>query len=194
VQLERTGVAEQAWLVMQGVSPSLWAERVLAKRQTMGRSSECDVRVVHKTVSRRHAEIWRRDGSLFIRDLDSSNGTFVNGRRVVEAIFSVGGTIQLGEVSLKVVESNTVDLTEGEDETELLAKSPDVACGLLEKLSPGQIQVVSLLLRGLGEKEVAERLCLSKHTVHTHVKHIYKLLDVQSRSQLMAQYLGRPED
>jgi pSer/pThr/pTyr-binding forkhead associated (FHA) protein len=190
VHPEGTHVAEQAWLVMLGVSPSLWAERVLAKRQTLGRSSECDVRVVHKTVSRRHAEIWRQDGTCFIRDLESRNGTFVDDRRVVEATFSTGSTIILGEVRLKVVESNDPDLAEGEDETELLAKVPHASRGLLDMLSPGQIQVVNLLLRGLGEKEVADRLCLSKHTVHTHVKHIYKLLRVQSRSQLMAQYLG----
>jgi DNA-binding NarL/FixJ family response regulator len=91
---------------------------------------------------------------------------------------------------LDVVESIDDESCGGEDETQLLSKSPDAWQGMLARLSPGQIQVVTLLLRGLGEKEVAEHLCLSRHTVHTHIKHIYKFLGVQSRSQLLATYLG----
>ncbi|KAA1472876.1 SMAD/FHA domain-containing protein [Dentipellis sp. KUC8613] len=34
------------------------------------------------TVSRKHAEVWAEDGKIFIRDTESSNGTFVNGERL----------------------------------------------------------------------------------------------------------------
>jgi DNA-binding NarL/FixJ family response regulator len=153
------------------------------------------LRIVNKTVSRRHALIWRQGDTCFIRDLESRNGTFIDRQRVVEARFSIGSTIQVGEVALNVVESNSSDSSGlDDDETALLSRVPDASRCLFEKLSPGQIQVVNLLLRGLGEKEAAVRLCLSQHTVHSHVKNIYRLLSVQSRSQLMAQFVGRADD
>jgi hypothetical protein len=49
---------------------------------TLGRSRYCDVVVAHDTVSRRHAELWREGDRCFVSDLGSSNGTWVQGRRV----------------------------------------------------------------------------------------------------------------
>lgn len=56
--------------------------------------------------------------------------------------------------------------------------------------SLSQPEVLRLLLQGLPEKRVAAALCLSPHTVHSHVKHIYRLLGVRSRPQLMALYVS----
>jgi DNA-binding CsgD family transcriptional regulator len=46
--------------------------------------------------------------------------------------------------------------------------------------------VLRLLLSGLSEKQIAARLDLSRHTVHNHVKEIYRVVGVQSRAELMA--------
>lgn len=51
--------------------------------QLIGRSTEA-FEITDKTVSRRHAELTPDEGSWFIRDLESSNGTFVNGRPVID--------------------------------------------------------------------------------------------------------------
>lgn len=181
---------DRIWLVIHGVTPSLWSARVLTKRQTVGRASDCNVRVVHRTVSRRHAELWREGDTLYLHDLNSRNGTFINGVRVATSTFSLGDTIQMGDIPMHVVNSARDDSFSAEDDTELRHRSSEAMRAMYDRLSPGQLQVATLLLRGLGEKEVAERLCLSRHTVHTHVKHIYKCLDVQSRSQMLAKYLG----
>ena len=48
----------------------------------LGRSSNCDVYIPDKRASRRHAEVrWNGEAST-LRDLDSANGTFLNGRRI----------------------------------------------------------------------------------------------------------------
>ena len=48
------------------------------------------------TVSRHHARLELRDGRWFLLDLESSNGTTVNGRRVHEAEVRAGDRIELG--------------------------------------------------------------------------------------------------
>lgn len=68
----------------------------------LGRAVTSDVPVADPTISRRHAELTAVDGSLRVRDLDSSNGTFVNGARVSEALAVPGDVITFGKVSFHV--------------------------------------------------------------------------------------------
>jgi hypothetical protein len=71
----------------------------------LGRSSRNDVQIDHDSISRFHAELELRDDGLFVRDLDSSNGTFVNGEPVTEARLESGQLLQLGDVCLEVREA-----------------------------------------------------------------------------------------
>jgi pSer/pThr/pTyr-binding forkhead associated (FHA) protein len=54
------------------------------------------------TVSRRHAELCFAEGRWMLRDLGSSNGTWVNGRRIVEAEVAPGDDVQLGGCALRL--------------------------------------------------------------------------------------------
>ena len=67
----------------------------------IGREPGCALQLNHPNVSRRHAQIAVRDGRHELRDLGSSNGTFVNGRRVTRPVaLNVGDLIQVGPYSL----------------------------------------------------------------------------------------------
>ena len=68
----------------------------IAGSVTLGRSSACELVFADDTVSRRHAELRVQDGRWMLRDLGSSNGTFVNGRRVMEAEVAAGDEVVLG--------------------------------------------------------------------------------------------------
>ena len=68
----------------------------------VGRHDVCDVMVGHPTVSRRHARLTFRDGHWVLRDLDSTNGTRVNGRRVVRCRLEPGDRLSLGSADLLV--------------------------------------------------------------------------------------------
>src|SRR5262245_42034243 len=70
----------------------------------IGSAAECDLRLTHPTVSRRHAELTLLEGEVWVRDLDSSNGTFLDSRRVERACVPPGCPIAFGSVAL-VLES-----------------------------------------------------------------------------------------
>lgn len=64
-------------------------------------SSSCQIVLGDDTVSRRHAELRFEDGRWLLRDLGSSNGTYVNGRWVAEAEVRPGDVIHLGGCRLR---------------------------------------------------------------------------------------------
>lgn len=68
---------------------------------TIGRLSECDVVLADDSVSRRHAEVRRRDTAIVVVDLGSTNGTRVNGERVQERQLHDGDQITVGSTSLR---------------------------------------------------------------------------------------------
>lgn len=73
--------------------------------QRIGRSTTNAIRVPDDTVSKEHAEILRRGGHFYLRDLGSRNGTRVNGSRAREPVeLHPGDRIEIGEVLLNVVE------------------------------------------------------------------------------------------
>lgn len=66
---------------------------------TVGRSSDADIILLDDKVSRRHFIIRGADGAFFIKDLDSKNGTFVNGERVETARLLPSDVIKAGNYS-----------------------------------------------------------------------------------------------
>lgn len=79
---------------------------VLGTRQvSVGRGPDNDVVIPDPEVSRHHALFWCEDGGVFVRDMGSANGTFLDGERVVDtAAVPYGATLRLGkgvELSLR---------------------------------------------------------------------------------------------
>ena len=55
--------------------------------------------------------------------------------------------------------------------------------GMISPLSSRETEILNLLYRGLNITQIADKLFISPHTVHTHIKKIYTKLHVNSRSQ-----------
>lgn len=66
----------------------------------LGRGQEADVQVADTGVSRRHAELHLEPGGVRLLDLQSTNGTRVNGRRVSDAVLADGDRVELGGTAL----------------------------------------------------------------------------------------------
>jgi Protein of unknown function (DUF3662)/FHA domain len=70
------------------------------RRMIIGRSKDSDIQVSDPNVSRRHAEVRQEGAAHWIVDLDSTNGTTVNGRRLKRAKLRPGDTITVGSTEL----------------------------------------------------------------------------------------------
>ena len=64
----------------------------------VGRKNDCDIRIPVTEVSRRHAEFKIKDEEVFVKDLGSSNGTYVNNKRVKQSSLSAGDHVVIGPV------------------------------------------------------------------------------------------------
>ncbi len=68
----------------------------------VGRAPTSDIPIIDPTISRRHAEVQCTDGGVTVRDLGSSNGTFINGARVESAAVSAADVLTFGKVGFRL--------------------------------------------------------------------------------------------
>jgi hypothetical protein len=89
-------------------------------RLKVGRAEDCEVRIDNLGVSRHHCEISRQNGFVVLRDLNSNNGTFVNGNKVDAHNLNTGDVITIGKYTLEYM-GNALPRTEAPaaDEGEL---------------------------------------------------------------------------
>jgi pSer/pThr/pTyr-binding forkhead associated (FHA) protein len=83
--------------------------KIPSPKCAVGRGDECHLRPKSDAVSRRHCEISNREGQLYVKDLGSKNGTFVNGKRIEEEqVLKNGDHLQFGPLSFEVVIDHTL--------------------------------------------------------------------------------------
>ena len=68
----------------------------------IGRSPDVDVVINDSNVSRRHAEVWRTGEGVAVRDLGSTNGTFVNGHRITAVSLSPRDDVTIGALHFRI--------------------------------------------------------------------------------------------
>jgi soluble lytic murein transglycosylase-like protein len=118
-----------AWLVWKS-GPQAGTRRMIRGDVTrIGRGPDNDVVIDEMTtISAHHVEIRNENGAYKIRDLNSTNGTFVNGERIGEALLRPSSSIQLGsagpEFAFVLDNAQLVDLDQTADGSALPALEP----------------------------------------------------------------------
>jgi len=158
----------------------------------IGRSSRCNFILDDLSVSRVHAEVIVNGETVRVEDLKSRNGTYVDGVRVAQAELHPGQIVRFGNAQFHLVndkrgEEFPVDVSEVS--THFVHSKPSHHPPAALRLSIAQLRVLDLLLTGRSEKEVAVTLKVSPHTVHNHVKVIYRKMKVSSRPELLALFV-----
>jgi pSer/pThr/pTyr-binding forkhead associated (FHA) protein len=70
--------------------------------KTIGRSTGAEFVLDAPLVSRLHCQLSATDAAIQVKDLDSTNGTFVNGNRVTSASLQAGDRLRVGRVELRI--------------------------------------------------------------------------------------------
>ena len=84
----------------------------------IGRNPEWDLCLPCNSVSGLHAEIIEEEGQLWLRDLNSTNGTFVNGKRISKISLRESDTVQFGTTVFQIVEDRKKAQTDSDSSIE----------------------------------------------------------------------------
>jgi pSer/pThr/pTyr-binding forkhead associated (FHA) protein len=69
----------------------------------IGRRPECHIRIPKAEISRQHCQIFREGQTYKVKDLGSSNGTFLNSEKVLEAVINAGDQLSVGHTTFTVL-------------------------------------------------------------------------------------------
>ena len=96
---------------------------------------------------------------------------------ILDAVMSVrhGGVPMTGEIARKLI---------------MTFQAPVAGPGEIVTLSTREEEILELLSQGLLNKEIADKLSISYHTVKVHLKHVYDKLHVRSRAEAMLKFMG----
>ncbi len=111
IKIQQQQSSEPACLVLIYPASSQMGKRYTLTQDAViiGRINNCEIPVDLDSVSRRHAIIERRNDGIFISDLDSTNGTYVNQRPVQEHRLSDGDQIKIGNAIFKFLSGGNVE-------------------------------------------------------------------------------------
>ncbi|CAN5755181.1 hypothetical protein BH23PLA1_BH23PLA1_22030 [soil metagenome] len=95
-------------VVVQGRSASQ-AIKLADGVTTVGREEGCQLKINSSQVSRKHCELFEKKGLLLVKDLGSSNGTFVNGKRIDgQRVLEIGNELGIGPIKFRVEKAGAV--------------------------------------------------------------------------------------
>jgi pSer/pThr/pTyr-binding forkhead associated (FHA) protein len=89
-------------ILTQGLPVTGRAHELNVDRTTIGRVEDNLFQIAEPSVSSHHCEVHLRGNEVLIRDLNSTNGTFINNEKITESVLKPGQTLRLGNVELKL--------------------------------------------------------------------------------------------
>jgi hypothetical protein len=95
------GESRQVPMLVCLTSDALEKHVIGAPEMTIGRGSECEIRIFTHFVSRQHARLKRAEGKVTIEDCGSTNGVFVNSVRVEQQELEHGDWVTIGETQFR---------------------------------------------------------------------------------------------
>ena len=101
-----------------------------AEKTTVGRVPDNTFEIPEASVSSHHAEIHLRGNEVFIKDLNSTNGTFVNGEKVSEVVLKPGQILRLGMVEMRLETADPVSAAAATKKVQMLDQTRVIPQGV----------------------------------------------------------------
>jgi DNA-binding CsgD family transcriptional regulator len=154
----------------------------------IGRNEDCNLYLSSNNISRNHAEIYFNGSSIMLRDLKSTNGTFINGKKISDAVLlNNGDKISFSNIEFKIM----LKSQSAEEKTGTFAyKKDDPKNSFITQfdLSKREEEILYLIMQGKSTKKIAEILFISIGTAKNHVLNIFKKTDTHSKFELLTLY------
>jgi len=176
--------------VLQGLKAGM-VFRIAGLQFRIGRSQDCDLQPKSEAISRHHCLVSVRAGKVFVRDLNSRNGTFVNGRQVAEDCeLQCGDRLQIG---LLVFEIHIDDAVAGGSRPPLAAvtETTQGTRGHDHTSGPGDASTVAEWLDEADELARLKRL--SSPDTHQLKREETVQVELEQASDLRMEERWRPE-
>ncbi len=91
-----------AKLVLLSVGLTGRTHELKAEKTTIGRVEDNTFQIAEPSVSSHHCEILLRGNDVVVKDLNSTNGTYINGEKVSEATLKIGQILRLGQIEMRL--------------------------------------------------------------------------------------------
>jgi pSer/pThr/pTyr-binding forkhead associated (FHA) protein len=91
-----------AKLVVLSVGMTGRTQELKADQTTIGRVEDNTFQIAEPSVSSHHCEVLLRGKDVVVRDLNSTNGTFINGEKVTESVIKPGQILRLGQIEMRL--------------------------------------------------------------------------------------------
>jgi DNA-binding CsgD family transcriptional regulator len=154
------------------------AIRIDQDEGTLGRREDNTYVIADPQVSRVHARVTRRGGSVIVADLGSSGGTSLNGERISgPAVVNHGDTLAFGTATCRFEDPAAAASNEAPT---MVFEVPEIETG--PSLSPRQQQVLELIAEGLTNAEIGEQLGITERTVKAYAQELYDKLGTRNRA------------
>jgi pSer/pThr/pTyr-binding forkhead associated (FHA) protein len=76
-------------------------------KTTIGRVEDNTFQIAEPSVSSHHCEVFLRGTDVVVRDLNSTNGTYINGEKITETILKAGQVLRLGQIEMRLETEST---------------------------------------------------------------------------------------
>ncbi len=149
--------AAAAWLVIGAGTPEEKRIELGAIPICIGSDVAAQVCVADPHVSRRHAEVTYVNGTVVLRDLQSRNGTYVDGIAVKEVILHGPATIRVGGTTIRFETEARSPAPETKRMGDAVGSSPEMqrVFEMLERLAPSDLTITLLGETGVGKDVLA---------------------------------------